>query len=399
MGTEREVVNEWARPTVSRFGLGTKESANPPLGRSFSRFQIQIGPPSHRHDVIAMEASNAGFAPGLALSIHVRSNSFRPAPTSRYNHPVSSTTPTLVARHAMATRFEIVLHDGDPSALRAAGEEALDEIDRLEAQLSLYRPGSEVARLNAQAHARPVRVTPGLFRLIERARELSSATQGTFDITVAPLVRCWGFMGGTGSMPDEAAVMEARALVGMHLLELDTARLTVRFTRPGVMLDFGSIGKGYAVDRAAELLREAGVTNALLHGGTSTAYALGHGPDGAGWKIAVTSPTNESTERPVTVVELADESLSVSAVWGRAFQADGKSYGHIIDPRTGRPAEHARLSAVVLPGATETDALSTALLTAPELMPLLLRQRPKMRCLVVTGGEQASQIVTHGLVG
>ena len=298
----------------------------------------------------------------------------------------------------MATRFEIVLHGGDPSALRAAGEEALDEIDRLEAQLSLYRPGSEVARLNAQAHERAVRVTPGLFRLIERARELSSATQGTFDITVAPLVRCWGFMGGTGSMPEDAAVQEARALVGMHLLELDADQLTVRFTRPGVMLDFGAIGKGYAVDRAAELLREAGVTSALLHGGTSTAFALGRLPNGALWKIAVTSPTNESAAQPVAAVELEDESLSVSAVWGRAFRAGGKSYGHIIDPRSGRPAEHARLSAVVLRSATETDALSTALLTAPELMPLLIGQRPEMRCLVVSGSEEAPQIAAHGLV-
>ena len=298
----------------------------------------------------------------------------------------------------MATRFEIVLHGGDPSALRAAGEEALDEIDRLEAQLSLYRPGSEVARLNAQAHERAVRVTPGLFRLIERARELSSATQGTFDITVAPLVRCWGFMGGTGSMPEDAAVQEARALVGMHLLELDADQFTVRFTRPGVMLDFGAIGKGYAVDRATELLREAGVTSALLHGGTSTAFALGRLPNGALWKIAVTSPTNESAAQPVAAVELEDESLSVSAVWGRAFRAGGKSYGHIIDPRSGRPAEHARLSAVVLRSATETDALSTALLTAPELMPLLIGQRPEMRCLVVSGSEEAPQIAAHGLV-
>ena len=298
----------------------------------------------------------------------------------------------------MATRFEIVLHGSDPSALRAAGEEALDEIDRLEAQLSLYRPGSEVARLNAHAHERAVRVTPGLFRLIEQARELSQATQGAFDITVAPLVRCWGFMGGTGALPEESAVAEARALVGMHLVELNDDLLTVRFTRPGVMLDFGAIGKGYAVDRAADLLRAAGVTSALIHGGTSTAFALGRLPDGAHWKIAVTSPSNESAAPPVAVVELEDESLSVSAVWGRAFRAGGKSYGHIIDPRSGRPAEHARLSAVVLRSATETDALSTALLTAPELMPVLIGQRPEMRCLVVSGSEEAPRIAAHGLV-
>src|SRR5262245_29023775 len=116
----------------------------------------------------------------------------------------------------MATRFEIVLHGDNPQALRAAGEEALDEIERIEAQLSLYRPGSEVARLNRDAAQRPVRVTPALFRLLEQARELSRETDGAFDITIAPLVRCWGFMGGTGAMPEHTAVEEARARVGIH---------------------------------------------------------------------------------------------------------------------------------------------------------------------------------------
>ena len=297
----------------------------------------------------------------------------------------------------MATRFEIVLHGMEPSALRAAGEEALDEIDRLEAQLSLYRPGSEVARLNADAHARPVRVTPSLFRLLQRARNLSQETGGAFDITIAPLVRCWGFMGGTGSMPDPEAIVEARCNVGMHLVELDEENLTVRFLRPGTMLDFGAIGKGYAVDCAAEALREAGVASALIHGGTSTVYALGRQPDGTRWKIAITSPANETIKPPVATVDLENESLSVSAVWGRSFLSGGKAYGHIIDPRTGAPAENALLSAVVLPSATESDALSTALLTAPELFVPLIERHRDIRCLVVRGVEETPDISAHGL--
>jgi thiamine biosynthesis lipoprotein len=297
----------------------------------------------------------------------------------------------------MATRFEIVLPGDRAPSLRAAGEEALDEIDRIEAQLSLYRPGSEVARLNSSASRLAMRVTPGLFRLLERARALSLESNGAFDLTVAPLVRCWGFMGGTGAMPEPEALAEARASVGMALVELDADKLTVRFTRPGVMLDFGAIGKGYAVDRAAEVLREAGISSALIHGGTSTAYALGRPPDGARWKIAVTAPDNDKTTPPISVVELENESLSVSAVWGRSFAAAGKTYGHIIDPRTGAPAEHARLSAVVLPGATESDALSTALLTAPELMDSLVRSHPEMRALVVRGTGPEPVITTHRL--
>ncbi len=299
----------------------------------------------------------------------------------------------------MATRFEIALHGANPVALRAAGEEALDEIERVEAQLSLYRSGSEVALLNREAHLRPVRITPALFQLLARALELSRETGGAFDLTIAPLVRAWGFMGGTGlgAVPDAATLEAARANVGSQHVELDAARFTVRFAREGVMLDLGALGKGHAVDRAAAVLRAAGVTSALLHGGTSTSFALGRQPDGSPWKIAVISPDQDSSAPPLAVMELENESLSVSAVWGRSFRVGEKNYGHIMDPRTGAPAEGARLTAVVLPGATETDALSTALLTAPELLGPLAASRPRLRALVVMGEEAAPRVVRHGL--
>jgi thiamine biosynthesis lipoprotein len=300
----------------------------------------------------------------------------------------------------MATRFELMLHGDNPVALRAAGEEALDEIDRIEAQLSLYRGGSEVAKLNKEAHQRAIRVTPGLFRLLEQARDLSRATNGAFDVTIAPLVRCWGFMGGTGAMPDAAAVADARAMVGMEQVKLEPANLTVRFARPGVMLDFGAIGKGYALDRAAELLREAGVASALIHGGTSTSFAIGTQPDGQLWKVAITAPRQEAAPEPsppLAVVDLEDESLSVSAVWGRSFRSGDKTYGHVIDPRTGAPADSALLSAVVLRNATETDALSTALLTAPDLLPAFAGRFPGIRCLVAQGSEHSPRLTAHGI--
>src|SRR5262249_163857 len=115
-------------------------------------------------------------------------------PTLHHSGGPESLAPVKLARHAMATRFEVVLYGANPISLPAAGEEALDEIERLEAQLSLYRPSSEIARINARAAHEPVRVTPSVFALLEQARRLSEETQGAFDITVAPLVRCWGFM-------------------------------------------------------------------------------------------------------------------------------------------------------------------------------------------------------------
>ena len=175
-----------------------------------------------------------------------------------------------LARHAMATRFELVLHGSDIAALRAAGEEALDEITRLEEELSYFRASSQIFRLNQEAAHRAVRVSPWLFRLLQHARQLSVESGGTFDITVAPLMRCWGFYTREGRVPDAEALAAARACVGMNLVELNEADLTVSFARDGVQLDLGSIGKGFAVERAGELLREAGVTSALLHGGTST---------------------------------------------------------------------------------------------------------------------------------
>jgi thiamine biosynthesis lipoprotein len=330
--------------------------------------------------------------------------------------------PVTLARHAMATRFEMVLHGDNPVALRAAGEEALTEIERLEGQLSLYCNTSEVAHLNARAAREPVRVSPALFRLLEHAHSLSDETGGAFDITIAPLVRCWGFMGSTGRMPSREAVEEARTKVGMNLVELNPSAFTVRFACQGVMLDLGAIGKGYAIDQAAGLLREAGVTSALLHGGTSSVYAIGHPPEAQHWKVALEQPQEGRTGvSPVlnrvdssvpgqqenrrdalpallVVIPLLDEALSVSAVWGKSFQGADKTFGHVIDPRTGYPVEQVLLAAVVLPSTTETDALSTALLTeGSDGIRRLTELHPTARCLVVSGSERCFQVHASGI--
>jgi thiamine biosynthesis lipoprotein len=306
-----------------------------------------------------------------------------------------------VARNAMATRFEIVLHGDDSPALRAAGEEALDEIARVEAQLSLYQPTSEISRLNARASREPVRVTPELFLLLQRAHQLSGETGGAFDITIAPLVRCWGFMGGTGSVASPEELSRARSIVGMPLVELNEADFSVRFAREGVMLDFGAIGKGYAIGRAAELLREAGVTSALVNGGTSTVYALGKPPDAKFWKVAIEFPEGDLPDTPkkhLATVALRDEAVSVSAVWGKSFEAGGKTLGHVIDPRTGEPAARAMLAAVALPSAMETDALSTALLVMGDAgIDLMASSRPGIRLLTAGKVERGLSVKARGI--
>ncbi len=326
-----------------------------------------------------------------------------------------------LARHAMATRFEIVLQGNDPVALRAAGEEALAEISQLESRLSLFQPASEIAHVNALAATRPVRVSPDVFELLSQASRISRETGGAFDITVAPLVRCWGFMGGSGRQPPKAEIEAARALVGMQYVGLEQKDFTVTFARPGMMLDLGAIGKGYAIAQAEHLLREAGVENALIHGGTSTVCAIGRPEDGDAWKVAIDLPSEAAPEispriaasttpgqgrkeppkgatATLAVVSLRNEALSVSGIHGKFFKVEEAVLGHILDPRTGHPATNAILSAVVLPSATETDALSTALLTLGLAgHDALANLRPAMRTLVVARTQRSITVKSRGI--
>jgi len=281
----------------------------------------------------------------------------------------------LLATYAMACRFEIVLEGGDPVRLRAAGEEAIEEIDALDRQLSRFRSESDVSWINAHAAEGPVKVEPRLFRLLQRAKEISEATDGAFDVTVAPLMRVWGFTQGENRVPMPAEIEAARAVVGFAHIVLNEADFTVRFDIPGVEIDLGAIGKGYAIERAIERLTEAGVTRALIHGGTSTAFGIGNRELGI-WNLEMGNgepalrrrggvskfqiPNSKST------VSLHDSALSVSAVHGRSFIEGGREYGHVIDPRIGEPVSHTRLAAVWGPSPTDCDALSTALLVLGE---------------------------------
>ena len=265
-----------------------------------------------------------------------------------------------LATGAMNTRFELVLWGRDEAYLTAVGEEALREIEALNQQLSFYRADSDIRELNVAAAHRPVAVEPRLFRLLERAKALSAATGGAFDITVGPLLQAWGFTGEGGRVPSAEELAAARERCGIDLVELDAESLTVRFRREGVLIDLGAFGKGYAIERACDILREAEVGGALLHGGTSTVQSLGTQPDGQPWRIAVQHPTEP--EEHLATVELRDQALSVSAGHGKAFIREGREYGHVLDPRVGEPVQGALLSAVRCRSGADSDALSTALL-------------------------------------
>lgn len=281
----------------------------------------------------------------------------------------------------MATRFELILPLEASGlaevALRAAAEEALAEIPEAEDRLSVYRPHSEIARVNAGAATGPVRVTPVVFELLSRACTAAQETGGAFDPTVGAVVRLWRELDPAD--PEWTNRMaRAREATGWGHVELDPAASTVRLRRPGLQLDLGSVGKGWAMDRAVQRLREAGVASALLHGGTSTVVALGAPPGAEGWPVGVASGTGSAggLER-----RLRDASLSVSATWGRTHvDAHGRRHGHVVDPRTGQPVAGPARAVVEGPDGWSTDVLSTALLVAgPAFLPRLSDFGPDVR--------------------
>lgn len=264
-------------------------------------------------------------------------------------------TPTAhvrFARRAMATQFEVIVPWGTPQAADAAAE-ALDLIDRLEAQLSVFRCTSEISRLNRTAAHAPVPLEPRLYQLLIQARQIHSETDGAFDITTGPLIRAWGFHNRAGQIPDDAALEAARANVGMNLLAFDDERRSVRFARSGVEINLGSIGKGYALDGAAKVLAGR-LESALLQGGASSILAMGDEP----WTVGVRHP---SQARRLARVHLRDRALAITGSSQQHFVTGGRTYGHVLDPRTGQPAHGMALAAAIAPTAAEADALSTAL--------------------------------------
>lgn len=267
----------------------------------------------------------------------------------------------VAAAGAPVERAELVMGtiariaSDDPALGPAAFEAAFAALRAVDAAMSLYRPESELVRVNAHAARHPEAVGPDLFAVLARARELSVATDGAFDVTVLPLLRLWGAYGelsylGGGSI---------RA-VGFGGLQLDPAARTVSFRRRGMGLDLGGIAKGFALDRARAALVTAGVRRARLDLGGTLAL-LGSGPDGD-WRVAVRDPRAPAT--PLGVLTLApDTAVSTSASYARDFPREGwRAPSHVYDPRSGRPVRATLAVTVWAADATTADALSTALL-------------------------------------
>ena len=256
---------------------------------------------------------------------------------------------------AMGATYSVVVYGSDGAKMDAAADAALDEVSRLDAMLSNYRATSEWSEVNRRAAVAPVRVSPELFQLLSACVEYSRESEGAFDISVGPLMKLWGFYKGFGRLPQPAEVSEAIGKIGYRHIHLDAAASTVSFDRPGVELDPGGIGKGYAVDRMVDVLRRRGFGIALVAASDSSIYGMGAPPgEPRGWRVNIKDPRNG--RRTAAEVYLKDMSLSTSGTSEKFFRAEGRVYAHIMDPRTGYPAQGTLAVSIMSPRTIDSEA-------------------------------------------
>jgi len=255
---------------------------------------------------------------------------------------------------AMGTSITVVAWGEDRFKLQAAVTAALDEARRIDELLSNYRPQSEWSQMNRSASEHPVVVSNELFELLSACIRYSEASDGAFDISVGPLMKVWGFYKGSGRFPHRAEIRGAMGAVGYRNIRLNAQDRTVFFRRSGMELDPGGVGKGYAVDRMAEILKQGAVKSALITAGSSSIYAIGAPPgEPRGWQISIRHP--KDPRRSVQDVWLKDESMSTSGNYEKFFRAEGKIWSHIMDPRTGYPSSGMYSVSVIAPRCIDSE--------------------------------------------
>jgi thiamine biosynthesis lipoprotein len=284
----------------------------------------------------------------------------------------------------MGTVFTLDVYAADAPTADLLAQEAFDTVDRIEDELSNYRPASELSRISREAANGPVTTDPETFSFLQRSMYWSRRSGGAFDITVGPLLRAWGFFFHSGRVPSPQELAALRDEVGWQKVRLNATARSVRFEGGHALeLDPGSIGKGFAVDRVVEQLRAEGVRAAFLSAGGSTVYGIGAPPGKPGWPVIVPDPRTPGASS--STVLLRDESLSTGACTQKFFIQNGHRYCHIFNPHTMRPVEGMLQTTVVSPSATDSDALSTvAFVLSPGQTRRLFATMPKTRVLLYT---------------
>lgn len=294
----------------------------------------------------------------------------------------------------MACRFEVLLNAGRPTYGGDAAMEALDRIEWLEQQLSVYISTSEISLLNRFAFDSPRMVSNDVLQLLKIGLQVHHMTQGAFDLTAASLTDAWGFAQRKGAMPTPAQIEQSLVNVGCEKIQIDESNKSVRFLQSGLKINTGGIGKGYALDRAASILAQHEVDDFLVHGGHSSILAMGNRHDldsQDGWHIAVSHP-----EQPKVVlgkVILRNRALGTSGPANQFFYYNGVRYGHIIDPRSGWPAQGVLSVTVLHPSAAYADALATGLyVLGHEAAVEFCNNNPQVGMLMILPGRRQSEV-------
>ena len=265
-------------------------------------------------------------------------------------------------RMIMGTFAEVSLYSNDDKTAGKAIEGALDEMERMDRIMSNYKSDSELSKVNKKAAKSPVPCNAELLDVIERSQYYSELSGGAFDITVSPIVALWGFFREKGHVPPDKEIEKVLPAVSYKNIVInksnDTKKpATIFLKNTQTQIDLGAIGKGYAVDKALEIIKKCGIDNGCINLGGNI-YVLGTPPGKNAWKIGVQHPRNR--DEILGYLELKNEATATSGDYERFFEFNGKRYSHIINPQTGRPVSGTIATTIVAPTGTEVDALSTS---------------------------------------
>ena len=290
----------------------------------------------------------------------------------------------------MGTRTVVELWTDDRDQGNAAVEAVLAEMRRIDASMSMYKPASEVSQVNAQAAQRAVNVSPELFDLLATALEFSRITAGAFDITYASVGYLYDYRAHV--RPSDAQIAMALPGINYKHVVLDADARTVKFSRPGVRIDLGGIGKGHAVDRGIAILQARGFKHALVTAGGDSRIVGDR--FGKPWVVGIRHPDRK--EEVIAKIPLEDAALSTSGDYERYFDEDGVRYHHILDPHTGKSARKVRSATIIGPTATRTDGLSkTAFVLGAERAIELYNKMEGIDAVLVT--PEGKVLYTKGL--
>ncbi|HUT28395.1 MAG TPA: flippase activity-associated protein Agl23 [Sedimentisphaerales bacterium] len=369
--------------------------ASPAVEPALMRKLYELPPPGQRNLYVPLFDSYIRFRPQVELRGYVtkelwdrfqqhRAAANTPetegARTNTSPSPVSLTADSAdplsgvqrFCHDAMATTFEVMIVHEDARYARQAALAAFDLLDKLEQELSGYIENSDVSRINHLGAGRPLVVGLNTFECLQLSAKMYDQTGGAFDVTIGPLLSCWLNKDKTARTPSSEELNLARQRTGMNLLRLNKADYTVEVLTEGVRVDLGGIGKGYALDKMAQLLREWGIETALVHSGFSTVLALGSPPQTAGWPLTMSNPAN--LEQTLALVHLHNDALAGSGL---------KKGTHIIDPRSGKPVEGTVAAWACAADAATADALSTAfMIMTPAQIERYCSRHPDTRAMV-----------------